>query len=124
MSSLGDSVTNLGNVGERRSISGLYSRVPETILLLLLVGSALSLGMVDYSAGLERRRSMVPALVLIVALGAVLTLVVDLDRPREGFITVSQQPLLYVQQGIGSPLRSAGRLTPSPTPDALRVPRR
>jgi hypothetical protein len=41
--------------------------------------------------------------VLIVMLGAVITLVVDLDRPRDGFLTVSQQPLIDLQEQIGAP---------------------
>jgi hypothetical protein len=103
MSSLGDSLTNLVNVGETRVVSAVYARVPETVLWLLLIGSALSLGMVGYSAGLKKRRSLLSAVILIVTLGVVLTLVVDLDRPQEGFITVSQQPLLDVQKVIGTP---------------------
>lgn len=73
------------DLNETRIIAGLYARVPETVLLLLVAGSALSLGMVGYSAGLTKRRGFLNAIVLIVALGAVLTLVVDLDRPRDGF---------------------------------------
>ena len=76
---------------------------PETVLLLLIVGAALSLGMVGYSAGLTGRRSPLSAVVLVIALGAVIMIVVDLDRPREGFIQVSQQPLLDLQQQIGPP---------------------
>ena len=82
---------------------GLSARVPETILLLLVGGAALSLGMVGYNAGLTRRRSLLSAVVLIIALGAVITIVVDLDRPQEGFIQVSQQPLIDLQQQIGPP---------------------
>jgi hypothetical protein len=41
--------------------------------------------------------------VLIVALGAVIMVVIDLDRPRDGFITVSQQPLIDLQQQVGPP---------------------
>jgi hypothetical protein len=33
----------------------------------------------------------------------VLTVIVDLDRPREGFLQVSQQPLIDLQQQIGPP---------------------
>jgi hypothetical protein len=40
---------------------------------------------------------------MIVVLGAVITLVVDLDRPQAGFLEVSQQPLLDLQQQIGPP---------------------
>jgi hypothetical protein len=103
MSSLGDSLTEIVNLSESRVVAGIYSRVPETILLLLLVGSALGLGMVGYSAGLTERRSVVTAAVLVIALGAVMTIVLDLDRPQEGFLRVSHQALLDVQKLIGQP---------------------
>lgn len=100
LSALGDSLTELVNVGENRVIAGLYARIPDSIVLLLLGGSALSLAMLGYSAGLTRRRSLLSAVVLIVALGAVTTLVVDLDRPQDGFVRVSQQPLIELQRVI------------------------
>lgn len=103
MSTLGGSLTELVAVGETRVVAGLYARVPETILLLLLIGSALSLGMVGYNAGLAGKRSILSAIVMVVALGVVLTLVVDLDRPQDGLIKVSQQALLDVQRWIGQP---------------------
>ncbi len=62
----------------------------------------LTLGMVGYNAGLTGRRSPLTAVVLVVVLGAVVTLVVDLDRPREGFLAVSQQPLIDLQEQIGA----------------------
>jgi hypothetical protein len=105
MSSFGDSMTDLITLHERRVVGGLYSRVPQTILILLLAGSALSLGMVGYSAGLNGRRSVLSAVVMVVALGAVLVMVIDLDRPQDGFLTVSQQPLIDVGRIIGAELR-------------------
>ncbi len=70
-------------------------------MFLLLGGSALSLVMVGYSAGIKGRRSILTASVLILVLGVVTTLVVDLDRPYEGLLTTSQQALLDVQQWMG-----------------------
>jgi hypothetical protein len=84
-------------------VTAINARVPQTVLLLLVGGSALGLAMVGYSAGLTRRRSLLSAVVLVIALGAVITIVVDLDRPRDGFIQVSQQPLLDLEQQIGPP---------------------
>ncbi|HYO42842.1 MAG TPA: hypothetical protein VES19_06545 [Candidatus Limnocylindrales bacterium] len=78
------------------------ARVPQTILLLLFVGEALTMAMVGYSAGLTRRRSVLTALVLVLVLGAVLTVVVDLDRPRDGYLQVSQQPLIDLGNQIGA----------------------
>jgi hypothetical protein len=103
MSAFGDSLTEIVGLSQTRVVSALYARVPETILFLLLLGSALSLGMVGYNASLSKQRSVLSAVVLILALGVVTTLVVDLDRPQEGFLRVSQQALLDVQEWIGEP---------------------
>ena len=85
-----------------RFVAGVYSRVPPTILLLLVAGVILSLGLVGYNAGLSEKRSPIIAIVLVIALGATLWLVIDLDRPREGLIKTSQQPLIDLQQKLGS----------------------
>ena len=98
-----DSLNETIDLNETRITAGLYTRVPETVVLLLVGGSALGLGMVGYSAGLTKRRGLLNALVLVLALGAVIMVVVDLDRPRDGFIQVSQQPLLDLQRQIGPP---------------------
>lgn len=103
VSSFGESVNEVVSTSQTRIVAGLYARVPPTILILLLAGSALSLAMVGYSGGLSHRRSILSAVVTIIALGAVTTLVVDLDRPQDGFLTVSQQALLDVQSWIGPP---------------------
>jgi hypothetical protein len=98
-----ESLNETIDLNETRITAGLYARVPETVVLLLIVGSALTLGMLGYSAGLTRRRSRLSAVVMIVVLGAVITLVVDLDRPRDGFLQVNQQPLIDLQEQIGPP---------------------
>ncbi|MET0771760.1 MAG: hypothetical protein ABWZ82_01640 [Candidatus Limnocylindrales bacterium] len=106
ISSLGDTLTEVATVAERREIAALHARVPETVLWLLLLGSWLSLAMLGYSAGLTRRRSLMTAIILILALGAVTSLVVDLDRPQDGFLQVSQFALRDVQawiEGSGPP---------------------
>ncbi len=98
-----ESLNDTIDLHETRVTAIVYARVPETVVLLLIVGAALTLGMVGYSAGLTRRRSVITAVVLVIVLGAVITLVVDLDRPRDGFLQVSQQPLLDLQAQIGAP---------------------
>jgi hypothetical protein len=98
-----DTLNQMIDLHETRVTAILYARVPETVVLLLFAGAVLTLGMVGYNAGLTRRRSLLSAFALVVVLGAVITLVVDLDRPREGFLQVSQQPLLDLQAQIGAP---------------------
>jgi hypothetical protein len=102
IASLGESLNELVAVSEQRVVAGVYARVPQTIMVLLLAGSALSLAMVGYSAGIKGRRSVLSATVLVLTLGVVTILVVDLDRPQEGFLTVSQQALVDVQRFISA----------------------
>jgi hypothetical protein len=97
-----ESLNQVIDLHESRITVGIYGRVPETVIILLFLSSMLTLGMVGYSAGLSRRRSPLTAVVMIIVLGAVLTLVVDLDRPREGFLTVNDQPLIDLSEQIGA----------------------
>jgi hypothetical protein len=95
-----DSLNETIDLNETRITAGIYARVPETILLLLFSGSMLTLGMVAYAAGLAQRRSSPTAAVLILLLGLVITLVVDIDRPRDGLLEVNQQPLIDLLEQI------------------------
>ena len=61
------------------------------------------MAIVGFNAGLTGRRGELSALALVLILGAVLMIVVDLDRPREGFLQVSQQPLIDLSEEIGPP---------------------
>ncbi len=97
-----ESLNEVIDLHTSRVVAGIYARVPATILWLLVIGVISSLGLVGYSAGLSRKRSPAIALVLVLFLGAVIWLVVDLDRPREGLIQVSQQPLIDLQQRLES----------------------
>jgi hypothetical protein len=96
-------VNEVIDLHQSRITAGVYARVPETIVLLLLAGSVLALGMVGYANGLSERRGLISALVVIVALSVVTTLVVDIDRPRDGLLQVSQQPLVDLANQIGPP---------------------
>jgi hypothetical protein len=97
-----DSLNETIDANTTRVIGGIYARVPETVLAMLLIGFVLTMGMVGFSAGLTRRRSPLTAFVMIVVLGAVITLVIDLDRPHGDFL-VSQEPLIMLQQQVGAP---------------------
>lgn len=89
-----ESVNETIDLHEMRVMAAVYGRIPATILMLLLLGAILTLATVGYSAGLTRRRSALTALILVSLLGAVNTVVIDLDRPQGGFLEVSQRPLL------------------------------
>ncbi|MBW4935944.1 bestrophin-like domain [Marinobacter sp. F4206] len=95
-----ESLNELIDIHQSRLTAGIYARLPGTVLLLLLASSVLTLAMVGYSAGLTGRRSPLTAIGMIVVLGAVITLLLDLERPRSGLVTVNQQPIIDLQQSI------------------------
>ena len=97
-----ESINELIELHTTRASAG-FSRVPETVILVLMIGAVLTMGVVGYSAGLTTRRGTLSAVVLIVSLGTVLTLVIDLDRPRDGFLQVSQQLLIDLHDELGNP---------------------
>ena len=99
-----DAVNEVIDVENMRANAGINVRVPDTVMLLLFVGSVLTLGMVGLSAGLTGRRSLLTAVAMIVVLGAVITLIVDIDRPEGGSVTVSQQPIIELADQIGVPV--------------------
>jgi hypothetical protein len=99
-----EAVDDIIDVHEARAIAGLHARVPETVVFLLLGGSTLTLLLVGYSAGITERRSVISAVALVIALSVVTALVLDIDRPRDGIIQVSQQPLIDLERRLFQPL--------------------
>ena len=95
-----ESVNEVIDLHTSRFVAGIYARVPATILWLLIAGVILSLSLVGYNAGLDRKRNPLVAVVLILALGAVMWLVIDLDRPRDGLLQTSQQPLIDLRERL------------------------
>jgi len=98
-----ESLNETIDLHETRIVAGIYSRVPHTIFLLLVAGSLLTLAAMGYNSGLMQKRSTATAALMIIVLGAVITLVVDLDRPRDGLLSVDQRPLIDLQEQIGAP---------------------
>jgi hypothetical protein len=85
-------------------LTAINNRVPEPILLFLIVGSVLAVGLVGFDAGLRLRRSLAAAVLLIVLFTTVLYLVIDINQPASGIFTVSQQPLITLQNELGPPV--------------------
>jgi len=72
----------------------------------MLLGSILCVGLVGYSAGLSQRRSLIPHSSWSVLFSTVISLIVDLNRPASGFFTISQQPMITLQEQVGPPTTS------------------
>ena len=75
-------------------------------IVLFAVGF-LSFFAIGYQAGLTRASRSPTAIVLAMTFVSVIWLVADLDRPGEGFLRVSQQPMIDLRKMMdGAPAAS------------------
>jgi hypothetical protein len=72
--------------------------IPAPIWYVLYVITILSMVTVGYQAGLAGKSSLKVGIVLALTFSAVVFLIADLDRPVEGSLGVSQQPMLDLQK--------------------------
>jgi len=77
----------------------LQNHVPKSVIFVNGIVGLLSAMLVGYAFGLYGRRQIFSMSVLALAITLVLAVIIDLDRPRSGFIRVSQQPMLDLQHG-------------------------
>jgi hypothetical protein len=82
--------------------TAFQDHVPSAVIYVIAVVGLLSVMVVGYTFGLAGLRQPFSIYMLSLAITLVLTIIVDLDRPREGLIHVSQQPLLDLQQQLRS----------------------
>ena len=74
------------------------NHVPESVIYINAAVSLLSAVLVGYSFGVNGRRNIFSMFILSVSISLVLAVIIDLDRPRSGYIRVSQQPMIDLLQ--------------------------
>ena len=85
----------------RRVAAGLRSPIPPVIFGTLYLVAVLVLVALGFYRGLVGDRSAATTTVLSIVLAVVLGLTLDLDRPGEGYLKVSQQALQDVRATMG-----------------------
>jgi hypothetical protein len=88
----------IDNQGKR--LAAFRNRVPDIVLAALYGVAAVAAAFAGYVSGLGRRPSRLPVCLMGMLICAVILLIVDLDRPGAGFITVSQQPMIDAAASI------------------------
>jgi cellobiose-specific phosphotransferase system component IIC len=73
------------------------NHVPQSVIYVNGIVGILAAMLVGYAFGLNGRRQIFSMCMLALAITLVLAVIVDLDRPRAGFIRVSQQPMTDLQ---------------------------
>jgi hypothetical protein len=73
------------------------SRVPILVWLVLITVAILSFGSMGYHSGLTGARRSPLVLPLALTFAVVIWMVVDLERPQEGLLRVSQKPMMELR---------------------------
>jgi hypothetical protein len=98
-----ESLNEVIDLHAKRVTAGLRNRIPGAIWVGLFTIAVLSLGAMGYHSGLVGTTRSLAVIAVAFAFSAVIALVVDLDRPQEGTLTVSQQALIDVRQSMTAP---------------------
>jgi len=101
------SLNEMIDLHETRVVIGLYNRIPLILWGTLYFLAALAMAAVGYHAGLTSRIRSLSSLILVLTFSAVMALVADLDRPREGMLRVSQQALIDLRGTMAFSMRCA-----------------
>jgi hypothetical protein len=93
------SLNDVIDLHEKR-LRALENQVPGVVLLLVLGVAVLAFGFVGFGCGFAGRRHGVSTTLVAVLVTFVIVVILDLDRPREGLIKVSQRSMQALKQGI------------------------
>jgi hypothetical protein len=81
--------------------SSMESGAPIETMLGLLLGAMLAAGALGYQMGLAGRRQLVLGLLLLLMVSGAMTMILDFNRPRGGFIQVDPAPMIWTIESFG-----------------------
>jgi hypothetical protein len=80
--------------------AGLRNHIPETVIYMVMIVSAIAVGILGYESGLRGGRSMVGTIITCFLIAFLVFFIMDLDRPYRGLINVNQQIMVDLQQSM------------------------
>jgi hypothetical protein len=94
------SLNDVFTLHQKRINAGLRNRIPISIFLTLYFVGLLAMAMIGYQAGLIGKRIPITGFALILTFSIVMTLITDLERPRQNIFNVSQQAMLDLKNKV------------------------
>ncbi|MCE5187356.1 MAG: hypothetical protein LLF76_14650 [Planctomycetaceae bacterium] len=91
------------NMQANRISYGMHGKVSASIWIVLYWLAAMGMAAMGYHAGLVGVRGFFAYIVLVLTFSFVLTLIYDLDRPKQRLFKVSQQTMMDLQQRLAKP---------------------
>lgn len=94
------SLNDVIDLHAKRLTASVRNRIPLAIWIALYSATVLSFAALGYHAGLARARRSPAILPVALTFALVIGLIADLDRPREGTLTVDQQALIDLRASM------------------------
>ena len=112
-------VQAINNVLDRHSerIALIFDHLPSIALLMLVFIAAASVTVAGYNAGLSGSLNRWRMTAFTLVLAAVLSIIIDFDVPQRGFISISQNSMVYLIHDMEAALEDpASNSAPVPRP--------
>lgn len=90
-------LSNMMDIHVERADAIRSSHLPSSLWLGLYAIAMLTMGLVGVQVSYTERRNWTSLIILVMVFSLVLTLIVDLDRPTQGIMVISQQAMLDLQ---------------------------
>jgi hypothetical protein len=84
-------------------LASVENHLPPALFLLLMALGALSVAFLAWSFGSASHRGRVPMVLLALLIGAVLLLIMDVNRPQRGMVSVGVTPLERAAESVSTP---------------------
>ncbi len=94
------SLNDMIDLHTKRVVVVLQYHIPGAIWGALYLLSILAFGLVGYEIGVSGGGNVLVSLVIALIFSTVIMLITDLDRPMQGQIAVSQEPMIQLQQKL------------------------
>lgn len=101
-SQFNSALNELFDLAEKRR-AALDNHVPEAVITLLVVVTLVAFFLMAYSLALQDRRRHGATYLFALLIAFVLGVILDLDRPRRGFVQVSQASMERTLQSLRTP---------------------
>jgi hypothetical protein len=98
------SLNDVFDLHSKRINAGLRNRIPISIFLSLYFAAFLAMALMGYQAGLNGKRAPIASFALVLTFAIVMTLITDLERPRQNISGVSQQAMVDLKNKVGRTL--------------------
>jgi hypothetical protein len=100
ISSLNDTL----DLHTKRLIALTAGRLPETILFGIYLVAFLAMAVLGFQNSFHGKRNEIAIVAMVLVFSLLILLIIDLDRPGEGLLRVSQQAMIDLQQQLHNPL--------------------